>query len=574
VKAVIGAAGSDQHQSLLHAVSAISLAGCIVGLAVLARQRTGHRSGLRRLRLRKPIKRLILYAGVLTVVFTALSFRVFSFAHLNGSSVWFDHLDAVVSSIASVRHGNTLLVDAASQYGLFPELIAPALSLLPPGVFGLTLLFAALQLVSMLSLFYFLGRRIHSPVVLAVAIAALTMVTFGLHTLGGLRFSEPDPVFQYWPIRFVGPALSVPIVMWAFRALTLKRLLVLAAWIGLCLFWNLDSGIAVLYGVTMLVVSLAGLSWFCRADGPGTRRLLVVSVVVVPAFSLLVYALGLLLLSIKAGEWVNLDWVFTFQATFFRHGFGMLPLDPWPDAWFVVLLVYGLSFVVGARLLIAGGNVNRNVPLLYLPLLGLGLFAYFQGRSFYFNLVAVSWPLILVAALLVDRHLLALRRRVVPAATAPLAISGLGSLLLPAMGLLASYPALLQAALQPRLHEPDPAQAPAAYLDSERSMIRQYCNDAAAPCLLIAKRQGIYTLELPSQAFVAGFSPAEMLLRSDKARLTRQIQSSARQRILLGVGPSAVRHLWPLPELLGGYRPVVINRDATLILLERKAQRP
>ena len=460
VQSVIAKAGFGHNQSILHILSAIIIASFIVVLECLAcSYRCAHSS-----RLRVLMKRLIVVAGALTVVFTILSFRVFSFAHLSGSSVWFDHLDAVVSAIASVRHGNTLLVDSYSQYGLFPELLSPVLALLPPGVFGVTLVFAALQLMALLCLLRFLCCRINNPVVLLVGTAALLMVTFVLHTRFGLRYSEPDPVFQYWPIRFIGPALSVPIVMWAFRHLNFKRLLLLAAWTGLCLFWNLDSGIAVFYGMTLLVVTLAGLSFVYRDLWPKKRRMLAVSVFAVP----------------------------------------------------------------------------------------------------------VSWPLIILLALLVDCHLLALRKHLLPAASAPLAIAGLGTLLLPALGLSLCYPDLVKSALESHVHRPDSSQPPAPYLKSELSMIRKYCNDPGRPCLLITRRQGIYTLESPSQTFVAGFSPAEMLLRSDKDKLNRQLRSSANQRIFLGVGPSAVRHLWPLPELESGYRPVAINREHTLVMLDPK----
>jgi hypothetical protein len=504
-----------------------------------------------------------------------VSYRLVRFGRLTGSAVWSDHLDAVVSATSQVLAGRTLLVDVPSQYGLFPELLAPLLRLLPSGLTGLSLTFAALQLVSLVALLLVLRSRVRSALVLFAAALALAMVTFGVHGLCGFRFGEPDPYFQYWPVRFVGPALSVPIVLRVLGKLSWLRLLGLGGWIALCLFWNLDSGVAVLYAVSMTLVLLTATALFSgKRNGGWSWRPLLASSVLVPCLALLLLAGLGSLLSLKAGAPLDIGWLTGFQATFYRLGFMMLPLPPWPQAWHSVIAAYVIALVIAARQLTSGQAGGRVLPLLYLPLLGMGLFTYYQGRSHFMNLVSVCWPLILVVAILVDRHLLGLRRGLLPPVSAGLPLAGLTALLLPALALLQCFPRLIELAADPLINQPDPWEPPASHLTSELAMVRRFCTGSQPPCLLLTRRQGIYALEAGTASEWRGPSPAEMLLQADRDRLRQSIRKGIPSRILLGVGPnSTFPHLGlTLRDDFRRYRVASSNPERTLLLLIPKEQ--
>ncbi|MEI7952944.1 MAG: hypothetical protein WCH37_09750 [Synechococcaceae cyanobacterium ELA182] len=514
---------------------------------------------------------LAVAAGVLCITSGLLAFRVFGFSHLSDSAVWSDHLDAVVAVFAQVRAGHTLLVDVPSQYGLYPEMLAPALSLLPSGLLGLTLAFAAIQLISLLSLMSVLRRRLHQPLVLLSALLALAMVTFGLHSLIGLRFSEPDPYFQYWPVRFVGPALSVPVTFWVFRHLSWKRLLTMSVFTGLCLFWNIDSGAAVLYGQCMLFLLLSGIAMARRHCGGWRWRRLALASLCTMLGSMLTLSMLVFLLSIKAGQPLQLAWLTSYQSTFYGLGLMMLPLPAWPDAWHSVLALYTMALIIGLVQILDGRPLSHHLPLLYLPLLGAGLFAYFQGRSHFFNLVSVCWPALLIAALLTDRHLLALKHRLVPKTSAALPAAGLAVLLIPSLALMHDCPGLMRRLQEAPIHHPDPSASPAPYLRTELEMVRRYCGALHPPCLILSKRQGIYALEAGSASDWKGPSPAELLLEADRQKLLHAINEGKPNFILLGLGDSALANLGITPaQLLPRYRPVMMNRDRTIALFVRR----
>ena len=115
---------------------------------------------------------------------------------------------------------------------------------------------------------------------------------------------------------------------------------------------------------------------------------------VFPIGSVVLLAAAVGALSLKAQAPLHWAWLTGFQATFYGLGFMMLPLPPWPDAWYCVAAGYVIALLLGLIQLRQGHALGRVLPLLYLSLLGAGLFTYYQGRSHFFNLVSVSWPLI------------------------------------------------------------------------------------------------------------------------------------------------------------------------------------
>jgi hypothetical protein len=526
-------------------------------------------------RQRRMLKQGLLAFCSLCIVLSLISFRVFSFAEIHGDDgFWSIHLEAVSSAVSQVMAGRTLLVHIPSQYGLFPVLLAPILQILPAGVAGLTLAFALLQVVSLLALLVVLHNRLRSPFLLACSSLTLLLISFGTFQLFGLsKESVPDPYFQYWPIRFFAPALSVPITFWVFRRFSRSRLAVLTAWISLSLFWNMDSGMAILYGKTMLffILTLAGV---CE-DPPGRLRHLLprlaLAMVLVPCFSLALVAMGLGLLSLWAGHPLHWDWLFHYQSIFYGLGFMMMPMSSTPEIWQSVVAVYGISLLIGLLELRRQKSLASILPLLYLPLLGGGLFVYYQGRSSIGNLLSVSWPAVMLAGFLVDRHLRAVSRGLLSPRSLSLPIVGLAALLLPAWFLLRSVPLLVAQGSRLPFQPPHPHYHSPAFLASELAMVRENCSGAAGQCLLLLQRQGIYSLEAGTASLLEGPSPVEIILQSDLDRLVHQIRAGVPAKILLGIQPQSRVSILPLRlDDLAHYERRQTNREGTVLLLVRR----
>jgi hypothetical protein len=171
-----------------------------------------------------------------------LSWRLVSFSSVTGSNIWSTHADPVFFALSQTVGGRTLLVDLPSQYGLFPELLAPLFQVVGLSVFKLTLLFALMQAMSLVALLFVLSRLVKSRLILLSAGLCLLMVTFEtvLYFVG-----TEERYFQYWPIRFFWPALSV-LALYRFAVhRSMGRLFALSVISAVGLLWNADSGLFV-----------------------------------------------------------------------------------------------------------------------------------------------------------------------------------------------------------------------------------------------------------------------------------------------------------------------------------------
>ena len=93
-----------------------------------------------------------------------------------------------------------------STYGLYPELLAPVFKVMGFSIFNFIVLCAALQVFSLTAVYWVVHRSVRDNAIRISCALALVMVTFGTVVwLIGIG----DPYYQYWPIRFVCPAMSI-----------------------------------------------------------------------------------------------------------------------------------------------------------------------------------------------------------------------------------------------------------------------------------------------------------------------------------------------------------------------------
>lgn len=157
----------------------------------------------------------------------------------HGDGSWHSHLDAMLYPLTQVVSGKTLLVDLPSQYGLFPEIIAPIFHILPLSVLTFTIVFACLQFSANVLIFLVLRRNIENHFLALFSSLALIMPTGLFLSRGGWI----DIYIQYYPVRFLFPALSLFLVDAYIRRPSALKLNILTFFMGLAIVWNLDSGI-------------------------------------------------------------------------------------------------------------------------------------------------------------------------------------------------------------------------------------------------------------------------------------------------------------------------------------------
>jgi hypothetical protein len=303
------------------------------------------------------------------------------------------HFNVVTHALSQVINGHHLLIQFPHLYGGYIEFLGPVLALFPRRVETLLLVFPLLNGVAVLSLLMTVRLVIRHPVILFITGLALL----------GMEFvpSLDDHYYAYAPIRTLFPAMGLLAAALFLRHPRRSHYLVTSMVAALAPWWNLETGIVLWASWTAALTAreLGGTRWR-DAWRPVAVQLVILAAVGI-AF--------LLYLRFVSGRWPDLALLFTFQKLILGAGYFCRPMLV-PDAWMMILATYLVGLVAACAFSRQRATSWRTPFLVMLSVLGVGLFAYFTGRSAESNLVAVSYPAILVMGLLLSetRTLMAL----------------------------------------------------------------------------------------------------------------------------------------------------------------------
>ena len=321
-------------------------------------------------------------------------------------SCWGIHFQASMYALTQVVAGKPLLTAAPPLYGCYAVFLAPLFRVIGLSLFKITLVMSALIIVAHGCLLFIASRHIRDWRLL-VLFASSLFYTAGIWVTGNQPF---DVFFQYWPLRYLFPALSVPLFASVARRPTLASLAGLGIVCGVALIWNLESGIAVT-GAVLCTLGLQTAGRLLRREPArwchlATVAALTAMTVGICRGALLVQSAGVQPFRTTAD----------YQRLFYIGGATMIPLPLNPHPWFLVQIVYATALTLGIRgLLFTRSEQSFSRLLAYLAILGEGTFIYYQGRSHDFNLLGVAWPALLLGFLMTDRLLREIRAGLLPA---------------------------------------------------------------------------------------------------------------------------------------------------------------
>ena len=345
--------------------------------------------------------------------------------------VWSYHFQAVAYTVSQAVAGKPILSGAPSLYGYYAAFLVPIFRLLPLSIFSFSMTMATLQAVALVAILFTAVRFIRQWPVAILCCATLLYTFGGTWAAGKISF---DPYFQYWPIRVLFPALSLPLFLHHLRRRTWKSAAILGMHVGLGCCWNLDSGVAVA-GAVIFTLGMECLgSWRWPSIRSQVARTHAARFVGVVLSAVLAAALFWLMLKVQASWKEPLRSMSQYQKLFFQSGYMMLPMPLRPHPWCLTIVIYLFGLAFGLKALWnARGSLFSRVSL-FLSILGLGLFTYYQGRSHDYNLLSVMWPAILLGFLFTDRLFRGIRAGMLPRQlrwmALPAAYLGLASVLL------------------------------------------------------------------------------------------------------------------------------------------------
>jgi len=467
---------------------------------------------------------------------------------------WQVHVQAAAYSLTQVFAGKPLLTAAPPLYGFNAEFLLPLFKLTGLSVFKFCVVMGFMQAGALAAVLMIAVQHVRLPAVRLLCCAGL-IYYLGCTCSVGRR--EYDPIFQYWPIRFIFPAFSVPLYLWAARRGALRAWAAVGVFAGLALMWNLDSGIAVA-GATLFTLGCEG-----RWAKPARGALAVMAVVGGMAATA---GLFLLCLHIQAGWREPFHRTSDYQRLFYVAGFCMEPMPLAPHPWWVVVAGYLTGLGLGIQRRLAGRRDAATRLLLFLSILGIGLFTYYQGRSVDINLVNASWPAMLLAAMLADRVLRAVRARLLapamcwtllpPAYLGVLALAMMPGVLI---GMAALGPAQWRLALAAR------ATGRAAMMDRRVDFIRAHVG-GDADCEILAQYQAVYFMETGFRSSLDGPGLTEIFFMTDLDELRSGLMREPPRHLFID---EATAERLELREAIDSrFRVVATFPDGKLVYLE------
>lgn len=484
----------------------------------------------------KKLKVIIWFFLIINILLQIFSWRLLGINSVTRDTQWSVHADTIYYTISQVVAGKTILVDLPSQYGLYPEFLAPFLKIIGLSVLKVSVIFAVLQLLTLSALFYVLSKLIKNNLLFLVSGFTLTLMTYGNYSF---FWAHLEPYYQYWPIRFIWPSFSVL----AFYLFSLNKkylnVILFSILSAIGILWNLDTGIFIgitfgAYLILKLIISNFQKDYSNKNnfDVWNSKNYLVATLLHILTH-LVVFILFYGYLFLKSSQPPEIIKFIEYQNFFYGLGFLKLPLPTSElNPWMSLLAVYLLGIVYSFYSWLRNPGDKKVDSLFYLSILGTGLFFYYQGRSIELIFIIVTWPGIMIAAILIDKSIRAVRLNIIsklnilpPAIIITIFIACFNSQILQNKFLIKM--------LSFRINKLNIAQDP--YVSNEINFIKSFAVEKKE-CLILSLRQGIYYTEANLASPIKGPGYIETFFKADQKKLEDQVLSGTIPCIFFGVG--------------------------------------
>lgn len=489
----------------------------------------------------------------LIIALQILPYRVASINSVTLSPVWSVHRDAAMYALNQV-HGRTSIAELPSQYRLFPKITAPIFKITGISVLAVTSFFCAIACSGTDYSSSTSTQACKNPL-LSILIFVVISIPMGLFIY--LNENGQDIYLQYFPIRFFWPA--VILLLFSFYSSNQSRALfyLLAVTSGVTVFWNIDTGVPVLVSLAATIFAKSLITQ--RLVGRAFRSTTIFTIIAIGTI-----AVCFTLLRLKAGVPLDISEAMAYQKIFYMTGFGMIPMPLSLDPWKAVIAIYAAGAIT-ALTAWRNGRTSKTYDVLFCSaIMGLGLFAYYQGRSHVFCLILVSWPAILISGLLTDLILRSIRNKTTQVTSLMLAIPFL--VFFSPGGI--TFISLSKRMLDDTLHNlstlninKDPV-----VVDEPQPMRDTYRN---RDCLILSQRQAIYSAELDIASPLNGPGLVETLLQADLDALVSAALEKHLQCIYLGLTEGSITFMDVQDAKLMAKYPIISkNKLGTMALLE------
>ncbi len=327
-----------------------------------------------------------------TLLISVFLYCLYDVSTVSDDYMYYIHFNVIFHAMVQVFSGKELLVDFVHQYGLYPHFLEPFFRLIGLDIHSFTIVMGVLTVLTFLLLL--------RTLLLITTNRTIALLGFLALVSGGYIckiMSSYDPYFQYFPLRTIFPAAAACLLVGYLRTRSVARFVILYVVSSSAILWNPETGIVVLIAVSLTTLY----DEYSRNNLRSGLLLLGKGVCV----SLTVIALCSAYLYLRYGAFPDYRELIRYTQIFYGMGFYMLPMVPL-HPWNLVAIIYIAGLVWGCGALINGTVTHRTSIVTFLSLLGIGLFAYYQGRSHNEVLLLCIYPAFMVLTIFVDSLLI------------------------------------------------------------------------------------------------------------------------------------------------------------------------
>jgi hypothetical protein len=314
----------------------------------------------------------LLAAGLLTLAYLLSAFNTDGTINIANVALW-DHTAFYVDEAFSILNGQAPLVDFHAQYGhLWAYFAAGGMTLLGASLGTFAAIMLAGTAATMAAAFATLRRIVGGSSLLTLALFAPFVATSFFLKAGppNNRYS-PAGLFSLFPMRYAGPYVLLWLLVRRLDTGSTRRLLPLLVLAGLVVINNPE------FGVPAAGATLVALAW--SLHDRSLRGLARLGLEALAGGAIAVVLVSILTLAVGGGL-PHFGMLLEFPRIFGTEGFGLLPM-PAVGFHLVVYVTFIAAIVVATARGLGGKERALTVALGWIGIFGLGVGAYFPGRS-------------------------------------------------------------------------------------------------------------------------------------------------------------------------------------------------
>jgi hypothetical protein len=314
----------------------------------------------------------LVLAALVVGAYLLSAFNTDATINIANEALW-DHTAFYIDEAFSILNGQAPLVDFHAQYGhLWAYVAAGGMTLLGASLGTYTAIMLAGTAATMAAVFATLRRLLGGSSLLTLALFGPFVATSFFMKAGppDNRYS-PASLFSLFPMRYAGPYVLLWLLVRRLDRGSARRSLPLLALAGLVVINNPE------FGAPAVAATLVVLAW--SLPDRSVRGLARLGLEALAGGAIAVVLVSILTLAVGGGL-PHFGMLLEFPRIFGSEGFGLLPM---PSVGFhlVVYVTFVAAIVVGAVRGVAGEERALNVALAWVGVFGLGVGAYFTGRS-------------------------------------------------------------------------------------------------------------------------------------------------------------------------------------------------